>query len=654
MQRSESDTSRTEQKSNAQKSLLYNTQLLFVAGLVQKIINVSANQYQINQTAPEVLGRVSIQLELLLMTLLFLSREGIRIAVLKEKLYNQMDVQAAVNISWVPSCLLAMITVGISVFHYVYLSDSDLTIIYMYALSSCIECLGEPCYNLFQNMSDIKPRLSAKTLAILMKSIVSVVGIVCFPGTVLTFGMAQLSYSSTHTAVLLLYWYHTDLSILWKDDDHSFKAVGNMRILLPRSFKEPSKVFVSSTPQYIYPHILNNALSSSASSVLKHFLTESDKIVLTISASNYDQGIYAVTSNYGSIVTRLLFLPLEESSRLAFSKLVAELKHEIVTASSRIDQHELEPSMRNEQSSQRVAGQTIKSRSMSALSSSTTSDNDKVIALDHSTDDSSSSSSSSSTERCCLLLLRALRSDLLQLLQLVALVGMCFVIFGVPYSEVFVRNVLSKQWQTDETIQSLSVYCIYLLALGINGITEAFVESCSSSSASYHVNRGLILSSGSFIIAVVPGVSYFGTKGIILANIVGMAVRIASNVYYIIMMFANTRLFFSSDELSKISSNAKDHSRNEHTLFPSMHGQSLLSEFNPSITWISSAALSALVAHISRYNYNHNTTRSMVDTLLHLLVGGVAGLLFLGISLYSIFPDRLRDWLRKLTQKLSS
>jgi hypothetical protein len=227
---------------------------------------------------------------------------------------------------------------------------------------------------------------------------------------------------------------------------------------------------------------------------------------------------------------------------------------------------------------------------------------------------------------------------------------MCFVIFGVPYSEVFVRHVLSKQWQTDETIQSLSVYCIYLLALGINGITEAFVESCSSSSASYHVNRGLILSSGSFIIAVVPGVSFFGTKGIILANIVGMVVRIASNVYYIIMMFANTRLFFSSDELSKISSNAKGHSRNEHALFPSMHGQSLLSEFNPSITWISSAALSALVAHISRYNYNHNTTRSMVDTLLHLLVGGVAGLLFLGISLYSIFPDRLRVWLRKLTR----
>lgn len=258
-----------------------------------------------------------------------------------------------------------------------------------------------------------------------------------------------------------------------------------------------------------------------------------------------------------------------------------------------------------------------------------------------------------------MLLLHTLRSDLLQLLQLVALVGMCFVIFGIPYAEVFVRYVLSKQWQTDETIQSLSVYCIYLLALGINGITEAFVESCSSSSASYHVNRGLLLSSGSFIIAVVPGVSYFGTKGIILANIVGMTVRIASNVYYIIMMFANTRLFFSWDELSKISSNAKDHSRNEHTLFPSMHGQSsLLSEFNPSITWISSAALSALVVHVSRYNYNHNTARSMVDTLLHLLIGGVTGVLFLGVSLYSIFPDRLRvyreDWLRKLTRKLAS
>jgi len=643
-----SQVDRSEQKSKAQ-SLLYNAQLLFAAGLVQKVINVSANQYQINQTTPEVLGRVSIQLELLLMTLLFLSREGIRIAVLKEKLNSLIDIQAAVNISWVPSCLLAMITVGIFMFHYVYLSDSNLTIIYMYSLSTCIECLGEPCYNLFQNMSDIKPRLSAKILAILMKSIVSVAGIVFFPGTVLTFGMAQLTYASTHTAVLLLYWYYTsDLSVLARDHDQTSKAVGNMRILLPCRLHQSKGIVASSTSDYVHSHILNNAMSSSASSLLKHFLTESDKIVLTISASNYDQGIYAVTSNYGSIVTRLLFLPLEESSRLAFSKLVAELKHNIVTA-SKVTGHVLDPSMKDEQSSHRGDGQ-IKIRSRSALSSSTILD-DKVLALDHSTGDSSVS-----RERSCLLLLHALKNDLQQLLQLVTLVGMCFVVFGVPYSEVFVRYVLSKQWQTVETIQSLSIYCMYLLALSINGITEAFVESCSSSSASYHVNRGLLLSSGSFIISVVPGISYFGTKGIILANIVGMAVRIASNLYYIIMMFGNTKLFFSCDELSKINSNVKNHYKSNHTLFPSIHGQSLLSECKPSIIWISSAGLSTLVAHASRYYYNHATDRSMVDTLLHLLIGGITGALFLGVSLHSIFPDTWRvyqkEFLRKLTRVL--
>jgi oligosaccharide translocation protein RFT1 len=55
--------------------------------------------------------------------------------------------------------------------------------------------------------------------------------------------------------------------------------------------------------------------------VIKHVLTQGDKIVLSLGTSYYDQGLYALAQNYGSLAARLLFQPLEESGRLMFSRL---------------------------------------------------------------------------------------------------------------------------------------------------------------------------------------------------------------------------------------------------------------------------------------------------------------------------------------------
>ncbi|KAG9074712.1 Oligosaccharide translocation protein rft1 [Ceratobasidium sp. 370] len=58
-------------------------------------------------------------------------------------------------------------------------------------------------------------------------------------------------------------------------------------------------------------------------SIFKHFLTEGDRIVISRVSPLEDQGGYAVASNYGSLVARILFQPIEESSRLYFSKILS-------------------------------------------------------------------------------------------------------------------------------------------------------------------------------------------------------------------------------------------------------------------------------------------------------------------------------------------
>ncbi|CBF79354.1 hypothetical protein AN7425.2 [Aspergillus nidulans FGSC A4] len=58
-------------------------------------------------------------------------------------------------------------------------------------------------------------------------------------------------------------------------------------------------------------------------SVVKHLLTQGDSMILATMAGLQDQGIYALASNYGGLLARVFFQPIEESSRLIFSSLLS-------------------------------------------------------------------------------------------------------------------------------------------------------------------------------------------------------------------------------------------------------------------------------------------------------------------------------------------
>lgn len=55
----------------------------------------------------------------------------------------------------------------------------------------------------------------------------------------------------------------------------------------------------------------------------KYILTQGDSILITTLASLSDQGAYALASNYGGLIARMLFQPIEESSRNLLASLCA-------------------------------------------------------------------------------------------------------------------------------------------------------------------------------------------------------------------------------------------------------------------------------------------------------------------------------------------
>jgi oligosaccharide translocation protein RFT1 len=56
-------------------------------------------------------------------------------------------------------------------------------------------------------------------------------------------------------------------------------------------------------------------------SIAKHLLTQGDSMILVAMSTLEDQGIYSLVSNYGGLIARVLFQPIEETSRNLFARL---------------------------------------------------------------------------------------------------------------------------------------------------------------------------------------------------------------------------------------------------------------------------------------------------------------------------------------------
>ncbi|KAJ3483731.1 hypothetical protein NLG97_g7235 [Lecanicillium saksenae] len=73
-----------------------------------------------------------------------------------------------------------------------------------------------------------------------------------------------------------------------------------------------------------YKPTIRLAGSMMTQSLVKHILTQGDTFLISLLASPVVQGSYALANNYGGLLARLLFQPIEESTRSYFSKLLVK------------------------------------------------------------------------------------------------------------------------------------------------------------------------------------------------------------------------------------------------------------------------------------------------------------------------------------------
>ncbi|KAF9208017.1 Oligosaccharide translocation protein rft1 [Haplosporangium sp. Z 27] len=550
----------TDQASSILSSSVQGASYLVLLQFVSRILTFSLNQVLLRFTSAETLGIASVQLELLLNTILFLSREGVRCAAIRvsddpseavtesnegvtensgEKITSKSlqpgteayKLQKLVNMVYTPipvGTFMTCLAVGYYLSRVGDASESEYPgyrlSIYLYGLSALIELLAEPMFMVAQYRLWFRTRVSVEGTAVLARCLLTcaltvygarsaVTGSSSEPSKntmgVLAFAIAQFAYGVLILGgFLMAFWSKSterrdrdrqrvaaaEKKYLGHKSPHITEEIEDqiddfvsLKALLPRKL---IKVGKDGKSEYFYfdAHLLKLSKTLTAQSLLKHILTEGDKMLMAGFTREEEQGIYAFVINYGSLIARILFQPLEEISRTLFSKLLSD----VGSGSSNISNDGATPS----------GSATAKTLNITE------------------------------TQRANLMLSRNL---LLTMMKFHILLGGVFIAFGTHYTATLIDLVVGSYWSHSIAPVVLSLYCWYVPIMGINGITEAVVQAVATEKELQILSYWMVIFSAIFCGAgaFLMGFLKLGAKGIVLANCINLIIRIIWSIWFL-------------------------------------------------------------------------------------------------------------------------
>ncbi|KAI9318220.1 Rft protein-domain-containing protein [Dichotomocladium elegans] len=534
----------TKEQDQAKGNLLASTAkgayYLVLLQFASRMLTFGLHQIVLRYTSAETLGIASVKLELLLSTILFISREGFRCALLRsseEEKTERRDMaeQKVTNLAYIPTGIGLLTTICACGYYISMIDESTATkypyyrvSVLMFGAGAFAELLIEPLFVLAMNRLYFSLRVSVEGVAVLIRCFVTfgltLAGVSAGSSShnaygVLAFAVAQLAFGLT---MMVGYVGFFCKKVLRKEIQ--------ARNLVPQQLKLPDG------RKYYFDKAMGNlAWTLTKQSLLKHVLTEGDKMLISALCSDNDQGIYAFVVNYGSLVVRILFQPLEEASRTFFSKLL---------------------------------GGNQKRKSMSDLQ--TASD----------------------------VLLMTLRSHVM--------LGLLFICFATNYTATLIDLLVGREWSVNRNAPAvLAMYCAYVPVMGVNGITEAFVQAVATKDDLNKLSYYMIGFSACFIIAGYGFMSVLelGAIGLVLANMVNLSVRIAYSWGYI------TRYF---------------QQQSQH-----LSGQLRVRNWFPNVITVGSFVISWVITRWSEEKVGWQTLRQKA---IHIAIGGVCFLFVAGIT----------------------
>lgn len=332
--------------------LVKGASILIIMQLISRCITFIANQLLVRYLTATQLG-LSTQLEVYYLSVLFFARESLRVAIQRQGSIrdevnapapaaegengtsaelepvkkeedkpkkNQLDPiesQALINLGYLSIALGALVSLVLGWAYIAYANPETLETPYLvrslqiYGLAAMVELLSEPCFVLLQAHLLMRTRAAAESIATCMRCITVFSSSVSARNAgiamgVMPFALGQLAYGG---ALVLVY-----VSSGWR-----ITKVARFSLLPTRIAAANPSAFLASM---FYKPTMRLASSMMAQSLVKHLLTQGDTFLISLLASPVVQGSYALANNYGGLLARLLFQPIEESTRSYFSKLL--------------------------------------------------------------------------------------------------------------------------------------------------------------------------------------------------------------------------------------------------------------------------------------------------------------------------------------------
>ncbi|KAM0668828.1 hypothetical protein MY8738_006563 [Beauveria namnaoensis] len=341
-------------------SMIQGASILIILQLISRLITFVANQLLVRYLTAPLLG-LSTQLEVYYLSVLFFARESLRVAIQrqgsisdgikaptgddatavaektktnkdgndkekdkkkmksKKTLMDPIESQALINLGYLSIALGTVTSLALGWMYLAYANPATLETPYMtlslqvYGLAAMVELLSEPCFVLLQSVGRLSTRAAAESIATCIRCFVVFTTAVNAANRgmevgVMPWALGQLAYG---TALVLVY-----VSSGWRIGT----IVGYS--LLPRRIANATPgAFILSR---FYKPTIRLAGSMMTQSVVKHVLTQGDTFLISLLASPVVQGSYALANNYGGLLARLLFQPIEESTRSYYSKLLVK------------------------------------------------------------------------------------------------------------------------------------------------------------------------------------------------------------------------------------------------------------------------------------------------------------------------------------------
>ncbi|KAL6071487.1 Oligosaccharide translocation protein rft1 [Balamuthia mandrillaris] len=273
------------------------------------------NTLLIRHLDTSLFGFATVQLELLVTTVLFLSREAFRNTCQRSDPKEVENEWKVTNLSWLCVPLGMAVTAATLGFSFASASEEERSLPYYHAvmlitaLAAFIELLSEPLYILTLRHHIYGPRVTVESLATFIRCITNFCLAFFFPQLgALSFAFSWLFYSLTITIGYYLYFFVT---ILLQHPEYQTFPLSSFNEMFPR-FVHPLR-WTQRESIVLWVHFLWQSLEM-------YVLTEGQKHLIKYTMSLVNQGLFSLVNNLGSLAARFIFLPVEQVSAALFSQ----------------------------------------------------------------------------------------------------------------------------------------------------------------------------------------------------------------------------------------------------------------------------------------------------------------------------------------------